>query len=238
MLNMYVSAAILGIAGAAAASAVPHGGPVYPETEVSKAFRLVVNVTDGFTDFHSIHNTYIINLHDGDNNKRDLVGQDKHKHKGLIFYLNGAETDRSNNQVLTESLGDFSSGLSLDFEDGSTTIRTARLVHGGGDDYFSLIHYGEHLPFLRPEPWVACKEKLVHYVTQDKEYIVFKQAVATLDPGSGRYIQHIPQNCARVTLLPECAKFPKNSAPTNKHVIDAHCYRDVKKIDWSKSASD
>jgi hypothetical protein len=248
---MYVSAAVLGLAGAAAAAAaaaaaVAPVGPTYPVTNMSKGFRLVVKVTDPSGDWNSIHNTYISSIHDGHPGS-NVLAQVEDAQKGHTFYLNGTGTDHNDNKVLTESFSDISAGLELVNED-SSSIRTARLVQGHGDGYFSLLHYGEHAPFLRPETWVACKEKLALYTKDKKEYIIFKQAAATRDPTSGRYELHVPRNCARVTLLPECTKLndlpkasaymPKNIAPTHEHAIDAHCYPDVKAIDWRKYASD
>lgn len=238
MVNVYVSAAVLGLAGAAAAAA---GGPKYPETSVRKGFRLVVNVTDPSGAFKSIHNTYVSIAHDG-NPGEEALSTVKELNNGFIFYLNGSHTDHYNNQVLTGYSPNFA-GIVFDKnkEDPQPNPRTARLVPRRGDDYFSLIHYGEHLPYLRPDTWIACNEKFQRNQRGEKSYVAFKQIAVVFNPRTNHYDLNVPNECTIVRLLPECAdlkELPKESTNTHSNVIDAHCYQDVKSIEWSKYASE
>ncbi|GAB0132296.1 hypothetical protein EsDP_00000737 [Epichloe bromicola] len=229
---MYVFAAALGVAAAAAVA------PPYPPLNVLKAFRLVVNLTEPSNDFASIHNTYISNIHT-EHQGHDLIGQVKDAEKGLIFYLNGTATAQEYIRVLTESTTSVSSGIRLDPDDGSRTVRTARLVQGAADVGFSLKHPSENYAFLHPETWAACKEKL-----PDREVIIFKQAITTVYRMTGKADHNIPKGCVPVRLLPECADLydlpreagymPEQIAPSHQHVLGSHCYKQIKAIDWSK----
>ncbi|QPG98919.1 hypothetical protein C2857_000368 [Epichloe festucae Fl1] len=242
MLNMYVFATALGLASAAAVAAAAVA-PTYPPLAVLKAFRLVVQVTERSTsnDFASIHNTYISNIRTG-HQGHDLLGQTENADKALTFYLNGTTTAQEYMRVLTESTTSVSSGIRLDPDEGSRTVRTAYLIEGAADVGFSLKHPSENYAFLHPETWAACKEKLP--LDKDREVIVFKQAITTTSHMFGTVDQNIPKGCVSVRLLPECAnlndlpKFssylPEQITPSHQHVLGSHCYKDVKAIDWSK----
>ncbi|KZZ98368.1 hypothetical protein AAL_02886 [Moelleriella libera RCEF 2490] len=235
---MQITAAALSLVGLAAASPLAQRQvvPNYPSTQVSKAFHLVVNVTDLAKDFSpSIQNTYVSSIHVGAG--LALVGTTSGPSKGRIFYQNGTleEQRYSKSNVLTDSgTPPFPSGLRLLLDPDSQYVSTAEIDGGSGDAGIGITSFPEPYAFLYPETWAACKEALPYY--QGREYIIIKQAKTSVDQ-SGTINKNIPEGCAPVRLVPECTalnELPEGSLANHDHALDVKCYPDVRSLDWTK----
>ncbi|POR36790.1 Uncharacterized protein TPAR_03046 [Tolypocladium paradoxum] len=235
---MIASALTLGLIGLAAASPVADRPvvPHYPDTSESKAFHLVINVTDRCKDFNPpIQNTYIASIHTGAG--LALVGNLADEGYARIFYQNGTAQEQRSGGITTISdsgTPPFPSGFKLVKDPGSETVSTAHLDGGLGSKGVGITTFPEPYAFLMPETYAACNESLPYY--HGKHFIIIKQAQLTVDENGGIH-HNIPEGCAPVRLLPECTTLndlPKGSYSSHEFVIEARCYKDVKSIKWSE----
>ncbi|KAL7823952.1 hypothetical protein V8C26DRAFT_424973 [Trichoderma gracile] len=231
---MLASAAVLALAGAAAASPVAIV-PNYPPTMQSTGFRLVVNVTDKALDFTpSIQNLYINSIHVGAG--LNQVGLGTKDNNPSIWYQNGTAADyRFGASTLITDQGTPLSpyGFSLVKDEGSATLSTARADGGLGTKGVAISQFPEGYRFLLPETYVVCNESLAYY--QGTHFLVVEQAATTIS-ASGQVEKNIPEGCAPVRLLPECAtleSLPAGSYSSHEFAIDTDCYPDVASINWS-----
>ena len=52
----------------------------------------------------------------------------------------------------------------------------------------------------------------------------------------GEQVPAVPEGCAAVDLLPQCAELgdlPKGSTASRDHALTVKCYEDVLNVDWS-----
>ena len=237
---MLATAAALGLFGLIAASPIAERAtvPNYPEKSVSKGFRLVVNVTDTVKDFHpSIQHSYISGIHVGAG--LALVGQVSTPDIARVFYGNGTlEEERyGKSNVLSDSgsgTSTFPSGIQLTKDEGSQVVSSATLNGGPGSPGIGITHFPEPYAYIYPDTWVACNESLAYY--RGAYYITFKQADITVGK-DGSVNRNVPDGCAPVRLIPECAQLedvPPNAIASHQYALDSQCYKDVTSIDWSK----
>ncbi|EGR49265.1 uncharacterized protein TRIREDRAFT_76971 [Trichoderma reesei QM6a] len=231
---MLASAAVLALVGAAAASPMAVV-PNYPPTMQSTGFRLVVNVTDKARDFTpSIQNLYINTIHVGAG--LNQVGLGTKDNNPSIWYQNGTAADsRFGASTLITDQGTPLSpyGLSLVKNEGSATLSTARADGGLGTKGVAISHFPEGYRYLVPETYVVCNESLAYY--QGTHFLVLEQAATTVS-STGQIEKNIPEGCAPVRLLPECAtleSLPAGSYSSHEFAIDTDCYPDVASINWS-----
>lgn len=231
---MLVSAAVLGLAGVAAASPVAIV-PNYPPHELSTGFRLVVNVTDKTLDFHpSIQGFYLNSIHVGAG--LNNVGIGAKSDNSNIYYQNGtaAEYRYHASTLITDEATPLSPfGLSLAKDAGSDAVSTAYVNGGPGTAGVGLSQFPEGFLFLEPETFLVCNESLAYY--QGTHFLIVKQAATTIS-STGQVEKNIPAGCAPVRLLPECAELeplPAGSYASHEFAIDSECYPDVSAINWS-----
>lgn len=238
---MIAPIAAIGLAGlAAAAPTVPV--PVYPEFTTSNAFKLVLNVTDLSKDLDPpVHGTFATSIHVGP--PFNYVGQTNAIAAARTFYVNGTGSQVRFGDSYTVSDGGsppFPEVLSLVKDAGSETLSTLFLNAGNGGEgnyRIGLTRFPNPIPELYPTTYVACKEPLAYY--GGKEFVVVKQAQATVGE-DGKQEHNIPDGCAPLRLLPQCAKLndlPAGSRSSHDHVADTNCYTDVDSINWSKYSS-
>ncbi|PTB69615.1 hypothetical protein BBK36DRAFT_1187809 [Trichoderma citrinoviride] len=234
---MFAPAAILALAGAAAASPLAIV-PSYPPTQQSTGFRLVVNVTDKALDFKpSIQNLYINTIHVGAG--LNQVGLGSKDNNPSTWYLNGTLADSRFGDVDVTLITDQGTplspyGFSLVKDAGSSTLSTARADGGRGTTGISLSHFPEGYRYLEPETFVVCNESLAYY--QGTHFLVLEQAATTIS-STGQIEKNIPAGCAPVRLLPECATLedlPAGSYSSHEFAIKSDCYPDVAAINWSQ----
>ncbi|TWU72240.1 hypothetical protein ED733_000307 [Metarhizium rileyi] len=235
---MLVSVATLGLIGLATASPLGDGEavPNYPPIFGSKAFRLVINVTDRSNDLiPSIQNTYVSSIHVGAG--LAILGKSADIKKGRIFYQNGTmieyQTYLSN--VLSDSgTPPFPSGITLVRDLGTKTVSTGHLDGGAGDAGIGITRFPEPYAYLYPETWVACPEAQPYY--HEDVFVVLKRMAPYLkEDGNIRTI--IPKGCAPVRLIPECtelAELDAGSIINHNHVLFSMCYNDVKSLNWTE----
>ncbi|KAL7945599.1 hypothetical protein V8C42DRAFT_323614 [Trichoderma barbatum] len=232
---MFVSAAVLGLVGVAAAS--PLGiVPNYPPYQQSTGFRLVVNVTDKSLDYSpSIQGLYLSSIHVGAGLSQ--VGLGTKNDNPSIFYQNGTASDYhyGSSTLITDRATPLSPfGFSLTRDAGSETLSTANVNGGVGSKGVAISHFPEGFRFLQPETYVVCNVPLAYY--QGQKFNVLKQAAITVS-SSGQVEKNIPAGCVPVRLIPECAKLedlPAGSFSSHEFAISSDCYADVASINWSQ----
>ncbi len=236
---MIAPIAALGLAGLAAAAPTSTTGPLYPPTSSSNAFNLVLNVTDPARDLNPpVHGTFVTSIHVGP--PFNYVGQSSDAHAARLFYVNGTAADVRYGQSTTVSDGGtppFPQVLSLVQDAGSETLSTLFLNagNGGAGNYRTgLAGFPNPIPELYPTTYVACTEPLAYY--GGKEFVIIKQAQTTV--GADGQIEHnIPEGCAPLSLLPQCAtlnELPAGSLSSHDLAAETRCYEDVNSIDWPK----
>ncbi|KAJ4148196.1 hypothetical protein LMH87_002677 [Akanthomyces muscarius] len=238
---MIAPIAAVGLAGlAAAAPTVP--APVYPEFTTSNAFNLVLNVTDASKDLSpSVHGSFITSIHVGP--PFNYVGQTADAGSARTFYVNGTGLEvrfGNSNTVSDGGSPPFPEVLSLVKDEGSETLSTLFLNAGNGGEgnyRIGVTAFPNPIPELYPTTYVACKEPLAYY--GGKEFVVIKQAQTTVTK-DGKMEHNIPEGCAPLRLLPQCAKLndlPAGSQSSHDLAATVNCYKDVSSIDWSKYSS-
>ncbi|TQV98932.1 hypothetical protein V2A60_007371 [Cordyceps javanica] len=235
---MIAPIAALGLAGlAAAAPTTTTTGPLYPETSSSNGFNLVLNVTDPSKDLSPpVHGTFVTSIHVGP--ALNYVGQSSDA--GRLFYVNGTAADvryGNSNTISDGGTPPFPEVLSLVRDQGSETLSTVRLdvgSSGPGDYHTGVAGFPNPIPELYPSTYVACREALAYY--GGKEFVIIKQAKTTVSQ-DGQVEYNIPEGCAPLSLLPQCAKLndlPAGSLSSHDFAATTRCYKDVNSIDWPK----
>ncbi|ATY60302.1 hypothetical protein A9K55_005905 [Cordyceps militaris] len=234
---MIAPLAALGLAGLAAAA--PTTGPLYPATSSSNGFNLVLNVTDPSKDLSPpVHGTFVTSIHVGP--AYNYVGQSATAAAARLFYVNGTATEvryGSSDTVSDGGTPPFPEVLSLVQDKASETLSTLWLNAGNGGDAnyrTGLAGFPNPIPALYPSTYVACREALAYY--GGKEFVIIKQAQTTVGE-DGTIDYNIPEGCAPLSLLPQCAKLndlPAGSLSSHEYAANTRCYENVNSIDWPK----
>lgn len=223
---MFLSTALVALAALAAASPAAQS---YPSKQRSKGFHLVVNVTDLSRDFSpSIHNTYITTIHIGA--AQNLLGIGDQS-KSRTFYTNGTATEYMIGLATTVSdlaIPPAPFGFSLHQDAQGSPMSAGHLDAGPGDKGYVLTRFPVPYAFLAPEQMAICYESVPYY---DGLFLyILKQLNWSIS-------KVLPENCAPVRLMAECAeldKLPADAIANHDHVYEAECYNNVKAIDWPK----
>ncbi|KAL6910747.1 hypothetical protein GGI43DRAFT_391025 [Trichoderma evansii] len=230
---MFFSAAVLGLAGAAVAAPATVV-PNYPPHQLSQGFRLVVNVTDKALDLKpSVQNLYVNSIHIGAGLNVAGVGAESTSN---IFYQNGTASEYRFGAATTitdEATPLTPFGISLTKNAGSDTVSSAYINGGPGTAGVQLSQFPEPYVFLGPETFVICNNPLDYY--QGQKFLVVEQATTTIS-SAGQIEYNIPEGCAPVRLLPECAPLealPAGSYASHEFALQSECYADVASINWS-----
>jgi hypothetical protein len=230
---MFFPAAVLGLATAAVA-APANIVPNYPPHQLSQGFRLVVNVTDKAQDLKpSVQGLYVNSIHVGAGLNVAGVGA---KDVSNIFYQNGTAAEYRFGAATTitdEATPLTPFGLSLTKNAGSDTLSSANINGGAGTPGVQISQFPEAFLFLEPETFVICNNPLEYY--QDQKFLVVEQAATTIS-SAGAIEKNIPEGCAPVRLVPECAtleSLPAGSYASHEFALQSECYADVASINWS-----
>ncbi|KAL7937117.1 hypothetical protein V8C35DRAFT_294782 [Trichoderma chlorosporum] len=232
---MLVSAAILALVGAAAASPIDIV-PNYPAVKQSTGFRLVVNVTDKALDLSpSVQGMYVNSIHVGAGFNQ--VGLGSGSANGNIFYQNGtaAEYRFGGSTIINDEGSPLSPyGFQLNKDTGSDTISTAYINGGPGTAGVAISQFPEGFRFLQSDTFVVCNEPLAYY--QGTKFNIIKHADTTVS-STGQVEKNLPAGCAPVRLIPECATLndvPAGSYSSHEFAINSDCYANVASINWSQ----
>jgi hypothetical protein len=230
--NALLSAGLVSLAAAGPISA-RDGAPHYPPLGSSKGFNLVVNVTQPGADFSpSIQNAFIASIHTGAG--QALVGITSDIASSRIFYQNGTSEQYLNGQSNLISDGGTPptpQGLQLNKEG---TIATASMNFGPGSAGVRLTRTPEPYSFLLPETFVACNTSLAYY--KGEYFITIKQAETTVG-ADGAINKNVPEGCAPIRLVPQCAELaalPADAYSSHEYALDSSCYQDVASIKWNE----
>lgn len=234
---MIAPIAALGLAGIAAAA--PTTGPLFPEYTNGNAFNLVLNVTDPSKDLSPpVHGSFITSIHVGA--AINYVGQSSDAKVARTFYVNGTAGDvryGNSNTISDGGSPPFPETLSLVKDKDSETLSTVWLNAGtpeGSDEHTGITGFPNPIPELYPTTYVACKEALAYY--GGKEFVIIKQAKTTVSE-DGKVEHNVPEGCAPLSLLPQCATLndlPEGSYSSHQYAATTRCYKDVGSIDWPK----
>ncbi|KAM3504831.1 hypothetical protein MY11210_008210 [Beauveria gryllotalpidicola] len=230
----------LSLAGLAAAAAAPTStGPAYPETSASNGFNLVLNVTDPSKDLSPpVHGTFVTSIHVGP--ALNYVGQSSNASVARLLYVNGTASDvryGNSNTVSDGGTPPFPEVLSLVQDKDSETLSTLFLnagSAGNGNYRTGITGFPSPIPELYPLTYVACREALAYY--GGKAFVIVKQAQTTVSK-DGQMEHNIPEGCAPLSLLPQCATLndlPAGSMSSHEFAASTRCYKDVNSIHWPK----
>lgn len=235
MIAAIFSAGLLGLA-AASPILTRDVVPNYPSKDTSKGFNLVVNLTDPSADFSpSIKNAFIASIHTGAG--QALVGITSDVTRSRIFYQNGTVEENRYGQSNVLSDGGTPptpQGFQLTKDDGSETLSTATMNFGPGTPGIALSRFPEPYSFLIPETFVACNTSLAYYGGQ--YFITIKQAQTTVSE-DGEIQRNIPEGCAAIRLVPQCAtlnELPPDAYASHEFALDSFCYNNVAALDWKQ----
>ena len=233
MIATTFALSLLGLAAASPLASRQVQGD-YPPKSSSQGFNLVVNVTDPSAELaQAVQNTFITSLHTGAG--LALVGVNSDS--GRIFYQNGTSGEEEERQatIITDGGTPLTpSGFQLT-KDSEETLSSASLNFGPGTPGVQLSSFTEGYVFLLPETYVACNESIAYY--QGKYFITIKQAETTVSEKTGQFEYNIPENCAPVRLIPQCAQLedlPEGSYASHDFALESECYDNVSELKWSE----
>lgn len=202
-----------------------------PPSSKSKAFNLVVNVTEPDRDFFpSIHGEYINSIHVGAG--QSLLGVGGKSTNPLTFYINGTalEFHFARSTVVSDIGTPLSPwGVFFTNDEGSDMAHTAHLDGGPGAKGIGLTRPPVPYTFMYPETYAICNETVPYY---KKKFLIVKQ----FDLGL-KLTNAIPPNCVPVRLVAQCTKLdplPEGSFSNHDFAYETSCYKDVAAIDWAK----
>ncbi|KAJ9138654.1 hypothetical protein NKR23_g8432 [Pleurostoma richardsiae] len=241
---------LLAITLSTLAAAAPHSArqvPNYPPTSSSQGFKLVANVTDPSKDLiPSIKSWTVQAYHTGAGTNVAVLAAATDASPGSIFYENGtAEAVRYGDTTVLTDEGTPPAPYGI-YVDGPEEYDPANPdLHG------AVINVGQWSragisQFPNPYPvlfngegtgtFVACSS-FVPYYQRDLITLDYAYATFTAPDGSYEYNANIPEGCAPVTLVPECAQLnelPEGSFSSHEFAATERCYDDVASIDWTQ----
>lgn len=235
---------LLAAVGLAAAAPTARQAPNYPPASSSNAFRLVVNVTDPTTDFTPSINDYVLtSYHVGAGEAYAVLQPNLTFTSGRILYENGTAYDVRFGAASVISDGGtppFPEGLYVqnetEFDYKYTTQHNAMFLPGGGTKGVGLAQFPNPIPYLANPgsgSFAACNNTLPYGPAFS---LVYAYATFTDADGNYDYQKNIPEGCAEITLLPECATIndlPAGSYSSHEFASTQRCYEDVSAIDWT-----
>ncbi|KAH9886423.1 hypothetical protein F4778DRAFT_758993 [Xylariomycetidae sp. FL2044] len=228
---MFSRTAILSLSLIGFATAVPLESrqvvPHYPETETSRGFRLIVNVTNPATDLTpSVNGFELTSIHVG----AGLGVAGVSETNGRLFWQNGTAEDVHYNygSILSYTGPDFPWGLAVEAPNATTTPDGAAISinAGGGSEHLRLSQHPEPYSFLGAlgyGTYAVCPREIPYY---GEVFPVLRYAYATTSGEST-----VPDDCTAVTLLPECDVLPAD-LPYGGIATNQRCYEDVSAINW------
>ncbi|KAK3389859.1 hypothetical protein B0H63DRAFT_464440 [Podospora didyma] len=242
-----LTATFLTLAGLAAASPIAPRGEGYAPYTWSKAWSLVVNVTDISTDFpnYPIHGRKVVSIHSGAGLNTPTVTKEFSAGADIFF---NSETDRTVRR----------SGS------GSPTLPPLGLVEYNnpsidGEHVHALgVNFGPGTPGFGMSAGPLNPRPCPHlWAPQEGTFVVCDRGIEA-PGGIARYAvqfvdgeansaprnyyapePNVPSNCVAVKLIPQCetpAPEDGQSSQGNVTVGSAQCYPDVASINWSQYA--
>jgi hypothetical protein len=215
--------AILGLAVAGAIT--PPECSAHARYLSSKAFTLVVNVTDPPKDFDPpVHLSIVTGIHVGAGHAE--LGTSRRT--GRVFYQNGTvdEYNSAKSTVLTDDgQPPAPAGIRLTREDAGIFIGSLNIGPGTPGIRLSTA---TPIIFLLPETFFVCDDPLPYYA--GKLFRIVHQTAQAAD---------IPAKCVPVRLVPQCAELealPDGAFANHDFALDSSCYENVSLVDWKYSS--
>jgi len=236
---------LLGLAAVAAAAPVSQSP--FPAYTTSKAFRLILNVTDPSKDFTpSINSQQIFSYLQAAGPARAGPAEAN----GNKFYQYhdpslGSKYPEFGGQLLTEALRGPDTVLGFQQANSTDYTRDKIYIDEGAGSPGVQISVGGDFPHVRPNElsggymtFAVCNVTVPRLFHAGTAWFLNLEWIhpSTRD---GQFGLFVPEGCAPVRLLPECDtlhEVPEGSkaAPFHKAAREVRCYEDVKAIDWSK----
>lgn len=235
---------------AALAASIPQA-PHIPPTSRAHGFSLVANQTATSPDGFSIHGQILTSIHIGAGTSLAVFGHPISQNgTGRIFYLNGTGSDwyNYNTHILSDGPGAAHTATwGLRVADAPGTISSkgeehAVTVEVGSGSVLSLARFPETVPrLLNPKGsgvWLGCR-RYVGPVNTDLTVLAYLYLKNAAD------VVIVPEGCALVSLLPQCAELvefaehaefaelEEGGKPSHDNAYEVHCYDRVEEVDWS-----
>ncbi|EMR68843.1 hypothetical protein MGN70_004817 [Eutypa lata] len=239
MLNINVlTFGLLGLA-----SAVPLSTrqiPYYPPTSKSLGFQLIVNVTDPSKDLTPPVNGWAFSaIHTGAGFNEAVISENVTASR--IFYQNGtAEEIRYREGSVLSDAGTpaYPWGIQVESKDDTAGVEASVSVNvGGGTPAVLLTQFPEPLSYLtgtNPGTYAICPRNVPYYNTV---YNVVRWTYDAYNNATGLYEHTVPEDCAEVKLLPQCAELPdllEWDSSSHDFAATSNCYDDVSAINWAQ----
>lgn len=210
---------------AASTPLVARQAPHYPPLSSGNGFTLVANETG----------RVVSTAHTGAGSSLAVLS-DPSSIPGRVFYLNGTAEDwrYSRTHVLTDGgTPPFPFGLGIVDPSGDVPLNISSVVvNAGSGTPAKLANFPEPVPALVNVlgwgSWVACDRYVrpANAVLTVLGYVYAK---------NGEVHPEIPEGCAKVTLLPQCAQLPElpeGSISSHEFALEVKCYENVVDADW------
>ncbi|KAL8396580.1 hypothetical protein RB594_003599 [Gaeumannomyces avenae] len=237
----------LAVLATAAPTLTLRQAPHYPPSSLSKGFRLIANVTDPSRDLTpSVHGFALGGIHIGPPNSRSVLSPQA-DNTSRVFYLNGTAADLSLNaaRVVSDAgTPPFPWGVRVqsrdEFDVPANPGSHATFINGGSSADVGVTRFPDPYSVLANRKdgpggtFVACYHEVPYY---QRPFVVVDYAYSTVDPATQLPVVEVPEGCAPVALIPQCAELndlPADAVSSHEFALDQKCYEDVAAIDWSQ----
>ena len=244
---MVSAVVVLSLAALAAAIPAKRQTPHYPPSSQSTGFTLIANVTDPSKDFSpSISGLVLEGIHVGAGLNVATLSSAANS-AGNIFYENGTASDIFSGGPVDILMDGgtplFPWGITVQSPTVFDTTYPAEhdvFVNAGTGTQASLTRFPNPYPYLAngqgTGTFVACNNTVPYYRAN---FITVQYAYATFTApdGSYDYQANIPDGCAPINLVAQCATLdtlPAGSISSHQYAATVQCYDDVASIDWSQ----
>lgn len=245
MISTFIALGLAGLAAAAPSHTIARRqAPMYPPSSQSNGFRLVANVTDPTKDFTPSVNGFVLEgYHTGAGQGVGVLMAPSSTSSGSLFYENGTayEVQYGQTTIITDQGGPPTPyGMTVQSVNETSAFKT------GQHDVYINIGYGTKGVGLTsfPNPvatlsaggasgWAVCNNTLLYGSAFQLEPTF---ATYTDADGNYDYQANVPDGCAPVAMLPQCAALndlPAGSYSSHEYANTVQCYDDVKDIDWT-----
>jgi len=234
-----LSLGLMGLAASAAPLESRQVVPNYPPHSFSKGFRLIANVTDPSTDLTpSINGQIFTGIHTGPPYNEGVVLSGAET-SGRIFYQNGtAEEIRYHSANVLSDGGTPLFPWGIDVQANGEAVEPTVTINGGeGTKGVALSTFPDPYSYLTgtaPGTFAVCSRNVPYY---GEDFTVVRYIYGVFNATTGLYERNVPDDCAVIRLIPECAtlpELPEGSMSSHEFAADSKCYEDVSAIDWSQ----
>ncbi|KAK5658159.1 hypothetical protein OQA88_2132 [Cercophora sp. LCS_1] len=194
----------------------------------SLGFRLAVNLTNPASTFpHPINGLYVVPFRAGANINHVSLSTN-----GSVFFTTTANITRLSTDYLP-------TGLHMrHVESDPEHLNYLGLNSGNaGTPGFGVTKWPHTCASLggpTPGTFVVCD---TGFEAPNRPRLAIEYVEGVANAEYGKYYEeesNVPENCAAVKLLPECAELGGTKKGEGEEIVVSRCYRDVKEITWEE----